>query len=100
MIAVAFAEERHHLDRAGWVLAGFAFGSLIAGLAYGSVQWKQPTHRRFRIGVLLLAIGVGPLLFVQTLAQMAAVVFIAGFGISPMLISGNAWYRTWWTGPG
>ena len=90
VLAVAFADERHHLDRAGWVLAGFALGSLLAGLAYGSIQWQWPAGRRFRLGVVLLASGVVPLLFVQNLPQMAGVVFIAGFAISPMLISGNA----------
>ena len=90
VLAVAFADERHHLDRSGWVLAVFALGSLLAGLGYGSVQWQWPAGRRFRLGVVLLALGVVPLLFVQSLPQMAGVVFIAGFGISPMLISGNA----------
>lgn len=90
VLAVAFAEERGHLDRAGWVLAVFAFGSLIAGLAYGSVQWRSGAGRRFRLGVVLLAAGVVPTLFVGTLPALAAVVFVAGFAISPMLISGNA----------
>jgi MFS family permease len=90
VIAIAFADERHHLNRAGWVLAAFALGSLVAGLGYGSVQWTWPAGRRFRLGVVLLAAGVVPVLFVQNLAQMAVVVFIAGFAISPMLISGNA----------
>jgi MFS family permease len=90
VLAVAFADERHHLDRAGWVLAGFAFGSLLAGLAYGSVQWAWPAGRRFRLGVVLLAAGVVPILFVQNLPQLGGVVFVAGFAISPMLISGNA----------
>jgi MFS family permease len=90
VIAIAFADERHHLNRAGWVLAAFALGSLVAGLGYGSVQWTWPAGRRFRLGVVLLAVGVVPVLFVQNLAQMAVVVFIAGFAISPMLISGNA----------
>ena len=90
VLAVAFADERHHLERAGWVLAVFALGSLLAGLGYGSVQWQWPAGRRFRLGVVLLALGVIPVLFVQNLAALAVVVFIAGFGISPMLISGNA----------
>jgi MFS family permease len=90
VLAVAFADERHHLDRSGWVLAVFALGSLLAGLGYGSVQWRRPAGQRFRLGVVLLALGVAPLLVVQNLPQMAIVVFIAGFGISPMLISGNA----------
>ena len=89
VLAVAFADERHHLDRAGWVLAVFALGSLFAGVAYGSVQWRWPAGLRFRLGVVLLALGVVPLLFVQNLPQLAGVVFVAGFAISPMLISGN-----------
>lgn len=90
VLAVAFADERHHLDRAGLVLAVFALGSLLAGLWYGSVQWRWQAGRRFRLGVVLLACGVFPTLFVQSLPQLAAVIFIAGFAISPMLISGNA----------
>ncbi len=90
VLVVAFADERHHLDLAGWVLAGFALGSLLAGLGYGSVQWSWPTGRRFRLGVVLLALGVAPVLFVQNLPQLAGIIFIAGFALSPMLISGNA----------
>ena len=90
VLAVAYADERHHLDRAGWVLAGFALGSLLAGLGYGTVQWQMDAGRRFRLGVVLLALGVAPLLLLQNLLQMAVIVFVAGFAISPMLISGNA----------
>ena len=90
VLAVAFADERHHLNRSGWVLALFALGSLLAGLAYGSVQWRWGAGRRFRLGVVLLALGVTPVLFVQNLLQMGGVIFVAGFAISPMLISGNA----------
>jgi MFS family permease len=90
VLAIAFADERRHLDRAGWVLAGFALGSLLAGLGYGAVQWRTAAGPRFRSGVVLLAVGVAPVLFVQNLLQLAIVVFIAGFAISPMLISGFA----------
>jgi predicted MFS family arabinose efflux permease len=90
VLAVAFADERDHLGASGWILAGFAFGSLLAGLGYGSVQWRWGAGRRFRLGVVLLAAGVWPVLLVQNLPQMAAIVFVAGFAISPMLISGNA----------
>jgi MFS family permease len=90
VLAIAFAEERRHLDRAGAVLAGFALGSLLAGLGYGTVQWRTGAGHRFRLGVVLLAAGVTPVLFAQNLLQMSIIVFIAGFAISPMLISGFA----------
>jgi MFS family permease len=90
VLAVAFADERHHLDRAGWVLAAAALGSLLSGLGYGAVQWRAPAGRQFRIGVVLLTIGLAPLLLAHNLPQMAIIFFVAGFAISPTLISGNA----------
>jgi MFS family permease len=88
VLAVAFADSRHELGGAGWVLACFALGSMLAGLGYGAVQWRLEAGRRFLIAVLLLALGVSPVLVVQNLPQLAAVIFVAGFAISPMLISG------------
>ncbi len=88
VLAVAFADEQHQLGSAGWVLACFAFGSLLAGLVYGAVQWTAGPGRRFLVAVLLLAVGVTPLLLVAGLPQLAVIIFVAGFTISPMIISG------------
>jgi MFS family permease len=88
VIVVAFADHRSALGSAGSVLAAFALGSLLAGLVYGGIQWKLPAGRRFLLAVLVLAIGVSPLPFVRNLPELAGVVFVAGFAISPMVISG------------
>jgi MFS family permease len=88
VLAVAFADEQHQLGSAGWVLACFAFGSLLSGLVYGVVQWTAGTGRRFLIAVLLLAVGVTPLLLVGNLPELAVIIFVAGFAISPMIVSG------------
>ena len=88
VIVVAFADRRGALASAGSVLAAFALGSLLAGLVYGGIQWKLPAGRRFLVAVLVLAVGVSPLPFVRNLPELAAVVFLAGFAISPMVISG------------
>ena len=88
VVVVAFSDARHTLGAAGWVLAGFALGSLLAGLAYGVIRWKAPAGRRYLIADVLLAVGVTPLLLIHTLPELAAVVFVAGFAISPMLIGG------------
>jgi MFS family permease len=93
ILVVAFADERHQLGAAGLVLACFAFGSLLAGLVYGSVQWRIPAGRRFRFTVVLLAAGIAPTLLVHNLPQLAAVTFLCGFTISPMLISGHGTVR-------
>lgn len=72
------------------MLASFALGSLLAGVGYGAVSWRSPAGRRFVAGVLFLAVGVVPVMLVQQVPLLAVVVFVAGFAISPMIISGNA----------
>lgn len=86
---VAFADESGSKGSAGIILAIFALGSLISGLLYGTRQWKRPLHLRFATGVVALAVGVCFFFLVQSLAQLAAVMFVAGFAIAPTLINGN-----------
>lgn len=90
VLAIAFTDERGAPGAAGWVLAAFALGSLLAGVGYGAVHWQSPAGRRFVVGVLLLAVGVVPVMLVERVSLLVVVVFVAGFAISPMLISGNA----------
>jgi predicted MFS family arabinose efflux permease len=89
VVTVAFTDERGAPGAAGWVLAAFALGSLIAGIAYGAVHWRSATGPRFVLAVLLLAVGVAPVSLVDGIWMLTGVVFVAGFAISPMLISGN-----------
>jgi predicted MFS family arabinose efflux permease len=93
VLVVAFADEQDALRAAGPVLASFAFGSFLAGLIYGGVQWRSGPGIRFVRAVLLIAAGISPLLLVRHLLVLAVVVFVAGFAISPILISGNALVR-------
>jgi MFS family permease len=85
---VAFADARHHVGVAGWVLAAWALGSLLSGLGYGVVRWKAGQARRFTVAVLVMGATMLPLLLVTSLPALAAVMFVAGFAISPMIISG------------
>lgn len=89
VVTVAFTDERGVPGAAGWVLAAFALGSLLAGVGYGTVHWSSGAAPRFVLGVLLLAVGVAPVAMVARIDLLAVVVFVAGFAISPMLISGN-----------
>jgi 8-oxo-dGTP pyrophosphatase MutT (NUDIX family) len=93
VLVVAFADEHHQLGVAGSVLACFAFGSLLAGLVYGTIQWQASAGRRFRYAVVVLAAGLSPVLLVRNLLELAVVAFVAGFAVSPMLISGMALVR-------
>jgi MFS family permease len=85
---VAFTDERGAPAAAGIVLALLAGGSLLSGLGYGAVTWRTPSARRFVLGVTVLALLTGPLLFAPAVPALAALVFVAGFAISPALIAG------------
>ncbi|MDM7855186.1 MFS transporter [Cellulomonas alba] len=86
---VAFADEAGHKGLAGPLLAVFAAGSLVAGLAYGSRQWHRPLHLRFAVGMVGLAVGSSLLVLAQTLWMLVPIMFVAGLAIAPTLINGN-----------
>lgn len=86
---VAFAEEQGRKGAAGVVLAVFAFGSLVAGLAYGARHWVSPLWQRFVVGILALAVGVSFFLVVRDLVALGAVMFVTGLSIAPTLVNGN-----------
>lgn len=86
---VAFADEAGHKGLAGPLLAVFAAGSLVAGLAYGSRQWHRPLHQRFAVGMAGLAVGSSLLVLAQTLWMLVPIMFVAGLAIAPTLINGN-----------
>ncbi|MFC8599453.1 MULTISPECIES: MFS transporter [unclassified Isoptericola] len=87
---VAFAEEQGVKGMAGLVLACFALGSMISGLAYGARHWVSPLSTRFAIGACAIAVGVSMFFFVHHIAVLAVVMFVTGFAIAPTLVNGNA----------
>lgn len=90
VIVVAYAEARGHAVAAGGILAAYAGGSLVAGLGYGAVPWRTALHLRFLLASVAFGAVTLLLLAVNTLPVLAAVMFVAGFSISPVLIGGNA----------
>jgi MFS family permease len=85
---VAFADERDQLTGAGGVLAAFAAGSMIAGIAFGGLATGGPTRRRFVVGQAALAVALVPTVLVDSLPALALVLAVAGLAISPTLITG------------
>jgi MFS family permease len=83
---VAFCGQHGQRANAGWVLACFAAGSMVAGFGYGARHWRGPPLRRFVgcsavfavLSLLYLVAGSVPVLAVCT--------FITGLGIAPTLI--------------
>jgi MFS family permease len=86
--AVAFADSAGHRWATGPLLSLFAFGSMVAGLWYGARRWHAPLHRRFCIGLMLLAAGMIPVALVRSLPLMMVAIFFAGLAISPTVIPG------------
>ncbi|MGL5826868.1 MAG: MFS transporter [Nocardioides sp.] len=83
---LAFAEERRATRYAGVLLGLWSLGSLFSGIAVGAIDWRSEPHDRMRWGALALAGSLAPLYYVPSAPVLAAVLFAAGFAISPTLI--------------
>ncbi|WP_183092834.1 MFS transporter [Nocardioides stalactiti] len=84
---VAFAEEEGQQGAAGFLLALWALGSLLAGLVSGAVAWKQGPLIRMRWGALGMAAAMAPLFLVPSIPVMGLVLLVGGVAISPTLIA-------------
>jgi MFS family permease len=84
---VAFAEEQGARWVAGWLLATWSLGSLVAGLVTGAVVWRSGPDVRLRWGSAAMALAMAPLAFVSSVPVMAVVLLVGGLAIAPTLIS-------------
>ncbi len=84
---VAFADERGSTGPAGFLLALWAAGSLISGVVTGAVAWRRGAVLRLRVGAAALTLAMAPLVLIESMALMGAVLFVAGFAIAPTLIA-------------
>jgi predicted MFS family arabinose efflux permease len=88
LITVAFAAEQDVKGAAGFLLASFAGGSMVSGLWFGSRHWQLSLRARFVRALGVFVVGLLPIMFIDAPLVMAAALFIAGFAISPTLITG------------
>jgi MFS family permease len=95
VVTVAFTAEQGQPGMSGVVLAVWAFGSLLAGLWYGSVHWRAPVERRLLIGTILLAISLAPLPWVGNTVVLGGVLFCAGLTIAPTMVAVTACVEEW-----
>ena len=86
---VAFAREQGSAGTAGPLLALFATGSMLAGLAYGAREWGTSPDLRFVVATAALCAGTVPILLADGIAAMAISVAVAGVGIAPALIASS-----------
>jgi MFS family permease len=84
---IAFTDEHGHRGLAGLTLACWSVGSLLSGLVTGLVSWRSGPATRLRWGALAMALGAVPLLFAGSIPVVAALLFVAGWGIAPTMVS-------------
>ncbi|MBA3368487.1 MAG: MFS transporter [Geodermatophilaceae bacterium] len=85
---VAYADEQGQIGLSGVILAVYAAGSLVAGLAYGAVAWRRGLAGRFLLTTLAFGVAASGFLLVNSLLVLAGLAFLAGATIAPVLVSG------------
>ncbi len=88
VVVVAFAEAEGAPAMAGVVLAAYAAGSLVAGLAYGVVRLPGTLVGRFVGTAVVFAVLAQLFLAVASLPGLVVIAFLAGMAIAPVLVSG------------
>ncbi len=83
----ALATAEGHPGLAGGIHAVLGIGSVVAGLAMAAVPDRLPVARRMLISAGLLLVLSTPLLLVDSLVALAAVVLVLGIAVAPYMIS-------------
>jgi MFS family permease len=86
--SVAFADEHGHRSLAGPLLACYAGGSMLSGLAFGAAPSDLPRRRTLLVGSAVMTATVSLLPFVRSTPVLAVLLVLCGVGIAPTLISG------------
>lgn len=84
---IAFSEELGHKGAASLILAGYAGGSLLVGLVFGTLRLRTPLSRQFLLAICVAMLTALPLLAVGSIWSMALFLFLAGASISPTFIT-------------
>lgn len=90
VVTVAFSAENDVRGWTGLLLAIYAFGSGVAGLALGALHLRTPLPTQFRIYLLAVAVVGLPFPFIGTPVVLGIFAFVAGFSVAPSLITGFA----------
>ena len=90
VITVAFAQEHGHRSAAGPLLAVYALGSMLAGIAFGAIRFAMPLPRKLLMFLLAMAVTATLLPLANGLLVLAGLLLLAGFSIAPTLITAFA----------
>jgi MFS family permease len=87
VVTVAISVQQGHPGAAGVILALNAAGSMVAGLVWGALRLSTPLDRLLLVLALVVPLTVVAFPFVSSLVVLGVVGFLAGFVISPTLIT-------------
>jgi MFS family permease len=90
VITVAFAQEHGHEAAAGLLLAVYALGSMVAGIAFGAIHLSTPLPKKLLVLLLAMAVTAALLPLSGSLWMLAGLLLLAGFTIAPTLITAFA----------
>ncbi|KJK57895.1 MFS transporter [Saccharothrix sp. ST-888] len=87
VLFIAYAENHRGglPGGAGTLLALAALGGLLGALAYGAVRWRSTTATRTWVIALAMGASYLPLLLLPGPIPMAALAFLSGIGLAPLL---------------
>ncbi|MEV8094315.1 MFS transporter [Kitasatospora sp. NPDC085879] len=87
VLFIAYAEQHPGAlpGGAGLMLALAALGGLLGALGYGAVRWRSTTATRTWVIALLMAASYLPLIALPGPYAMAALSFLSGIGLAPLL---------------
>jgi hypothetical protein len=84
--ATAFAERTlGDRDLAGWLLAAWAVGAMVGGLAAAARRWTLPPERRLTRLLVAFGIAFAPALLASSTGAMAAALALPGAFLAPTL---------------
>jgi MFS family permease len=87
LATIAFAAQHGDKAAAGPLLGLYGLGSAIAGVWYGSRNWRAPHATRLLTALAATVLGTAPLALMPGIWPMAAAITAAGLGISATLAS-------------
>lgn len=85
----AFAEDHGNRVLGGVLIGAWSLGSALGGLLYGAVDWQTPVARRYALLSSLVPVAFAPLAAAPSIGAMAALAWLAGLSVAPVLTAGN-----------
>lgn len=82
---VAFAVRHHQPSAIAWADAGMSAGSILGGLAYGTVSWRISSRSRLPLLTAALGLSIAAAALAPNVWTLTAVTTASGVFISPLM---------------